>query len=349
MAAFRFSWPARKPEAPESDLTAFLELAYELVLGRSADEEGLQSYLQRLRAGRLSAAGVLREMRDSEEYRRTGSGFDAQQTEELQWYLGQRDQELEAELRRRDVLPAGVYDRVWSEVFDSGRELVVGQAEYAVQHRSRFLELFNGVGRLLAEHRQPRLLEFGVSEYSCFYPRLWPGLRFALADRPTAADYPGFTRERSLALTGAAEFHEVDLERPDTLFDGTLERGSFDVVVLAEVLEHLVVNPVELLTALMALLGPAGSLYLSTPNFLRADNLRQLEAGLNPQQVFPAGDGNWDAHFHHREYAAREMLDFIRATGGRCRSFHFSDCWDEADPGPVPESALGNLVFVISA
>ena len=187
-----------------------------------------------------------------------------------------------------------------------------------------------------------------MSEFSGFYLRLWPDLHFEVADRPSAPDYPGFTRQRSLAVSGAVAFHEINLEQPGSLCTGELEQGSFDVVVLAEVLEHLVVNPVELLEALIALLSPAGVLYLTTPNFLRVANLRMLGAGLNPQQVFPAADGNWDAHFHHREYAAREMLDFIRTVGGRCRSFHFSDCWEEAGPEPGPEQEFGNLVFVIS-
>ena len=348
MLRLRFPWQPGNTTPPESEPTAFLELAYELVLGRKADKEGLKSYLKRLRAGRLSAAGVLREMRASKEYQRARGGFHLAGTEQLQWYREQRDPLLEADLRRCDFLPAGDFDRVWTELFEQERELVIGQAEYAAVHRDRFREHFNGVGRLLSEHRQPRLLEFGVSEFSGFYLRLWPDLHFEVADRPSAPDYPGFTRQRSLAVSGAAAFHEVNLEQPGSLYAGDLERGSFDVVVLAEVLEHLVVNPVELLEALITLLSPAGVLYLTTPNFLRRENLRMLEAVLNPQQVFPAADGNWDAHFHHREYAAREMLDFIRTAGGRCRSFHFSDCWEEASPEPGPEHESGNLVFVIS-
>jgi hypothetical protein len=165
-----------------------------------------------------------------------------------------------------------------------------------------------------------------------------------LSDRPTAADYPGFNRERSLALSGAAAFHEIDLENPSSM----VLPGNYDVIVLAEVLEHLVVNPVELLQKLLQLLNPQGAIYLTTPNFFRQVNLEQLAQQANPQEVFPAGEGNWDAHFHHREYGAREMLGYIRDAGGCCRSFHFSACWDDAVVSQGPKNQLANMVFVIS-
>ena len=95
-------------------------------------------------------------------------------------------------------------------------------------------------------------------------------------------------------------------------------------------------------------LAANGCLYLTTPNFFRSDNLEQLLEQHNPQQVFPAGEGNWDAHFHHREYGARELLGFVRDAGGRCRSFHYSGCWDDEAIRAGSDNELGNLVFVIS-
>ncbi len=344
MAKIRFPWRGNTDSTETAEQLAFLQLAYQLVLRRPADEQGLHLYGRRMQEQGLTPLAVLEEMQRSEEYAQLHSGFDINTAAEMQWYLSQRDAVLERELRENGGNIDAAFARAWTEIFDSGRELIIGQADYAPLHRARFEELFNGVGRLLAGRDKPRLLEFGVSEYSGFYKRLWPELHLELSDRPTAADYPGFNRERSLALSGAAAFHEVDLEQPDSI---TLP-GNYDLIVLAEVLEHLVVNPVQLLQKLLQQLAANGCLYLTTPNFFRSENLEQLLEQLNPQQVFPAGKGNWDAHFHHREYGAREMLGFIRDAGGRCRSFHFSGCWDDEAIREGPDNELGNLVFVIS-
>jgi SAM-dependent methyltransferase len=346
MAKIRFPWQVSnqtQTKTTEAEIE-FLHLAYKLILGRAADEAGLDTYMQRLSTGELSHAGVLAEMGSSDEFQRQQQGLDLTGCDEFQWYLQQRDEVMELALRESASLNPGAFDQAWAEVYESGRELIIGQADYAPLHRVRFEELFSAVGYFLAQQQSPRLLEFGVSEFSGFYKRLWPNLQLELSDRPTSEDYPGFNRERSLQLSGASEFHELDLQQP-----GSIELSErYDVIVLAEVVEHLVVNPVELLRTLVALLRPSGVLYLTTPNFFRRINLERLAQWQNPQEVYPAGAGNWDAHYHHREYGAREMLGFIREAGARCSSFHFSACW-ESDTGlGIPESELGNMVFAIS-
>lgn len=89
-----------------------------------------------------------------------------------------------------------------------------------------------------------------------------------------------------------------------------MPRQGYDTIVFAEVLEHLAVNPVELLRALLALHNRDGLLYLTTPNLFRAEKREKWLALENPQQVFPAADGHWDRHHHHREYGAAELLRF---------------------------------------
>jgi hypothetical protein len=118
-------------------------------------------------------------------------------------------------------------------------------------------------------------------------------------------------------------------------------------VLFAEVLEHLVVHPVEVLTPLLSLLRPGGYLYLTTPNFFRRQNRRRMAAWDNPQEVYPRGDGNWDLHYHHREYGHREMFRFVEAAGGVTRAFYFSACWDDPDDLPDNPAEYGNMVFVI--
>jgi hypothetical protein len=326
----------------------FVELAYRAVLGRAPDPGGAAAYAGRLARGEIDAAGVLAELLASDEYR-AGESFDpAAHSPELAGYRAGRDAALEAALEDCSALTLKRYEAAWEAHFAAGRELVIGQGDYAPQHRRRFFELFNAVALLLADRPAGRLLEFGVSEYSGLYRVLLPELALELADRPVPEDYPGFTAQRSLAVSGAAAFHAVDLNDPAQLAAAGELAGRFDVVVFAEVLEHLLADPVAVLRYLLSLLAAEGSLYLTTPNFLRRDNLELIAARDNPQPTYPPGDDNWDLHHHHREYTARELLRFIEAAGGHCRAFYYSDCWD--DPGRPARCAAerASLVFVVS-
>jgi 2-polyprenyl-3-methyl-5-hydroxy-6-metoxy-1,4-benzoquinol methylase len=122
--------------------------------------------------------------------------------------------------------------------------------------------------------------------------------------------------------------------------------GVFDLVLLTEVLEHLPIHPADVLARVLPLLAPAGALYLTTPNFFAQAHVEALARGENPGAVYPAGDGNWDAHHHYREYEPVELAGFVAAAGGRVDAFHFSGCWDP--PGvSLPAHRRGNLVFVI--
>jgi hypothetical protein len=343
-----FRRKSRHPIA-ELDHAELVDLAYRGILGREADPEGRRSYLDRLNSGAISPADLLRELLESEERGRLVTYQpDAASHESLPC----REPELVARLQQCTALSQQDYDDIWQQTFASDRDLVIGQQEYAPQHRARFWELFNAVALLLEEcaDENPRLLEFGVSEYTGFYQSLWPQLALDVADRPVEDSYPGFNRATSLRVSGAKAFHAVDLNRRGVFYEDRYRdlQGAFHVVVFTEVLEHLVANPTETIAQLLSLLCPTGSLYLTTPNFFRKENMALIAQRENPQEVYPAGDDNWDAHHHYRELCAQEMIRFIESAGGVCRAFYYSDCWDEDDPEERAIHERSNMVFVIS-
>jgi SAM-dependent methyltransferase len=253
-------------------------------------------------------------------------------------------------LRRADRLDRGVYERAYAAILHGGRPLIIGQDAYLPQHKERFWELFNACATVLDGRAAPRILEFGSSEFSALYRPLCSPVCgpfcLHLSDRPTPPDYIGFTEDVGLRLLGGDAWFTIDLERPATvgavIASGT-DYQPYDLIILAEVLEHLVVNPVDLLRALLALLRADGLLYLTTPNVFRAENRDRWLRLENPQQVFPPADENWDRHHHHREYGAVELLRFIAAAGGHVVAFYYSACWDEGRSG----DERGNLVFLI--
>jgi len=325
----------------------FIELCYRHVLKREADEGGLESYLQRFSSGEIDHAGLMEELIRSEEYRQIDEPYNFRTDPVLHDSITRFDDSLIQRLQRCSALTEEQYNTLWTQIFNAKRELIIGQQEYGRQHKQRFWELCNAVVELTENKHAPRALEFGISEFSGLYKTLCPELVLDCADRPTADDYIGFNANTSLRVSGGNQFVSADLNKPRTLLSDDYQalHGQYNLVLFTEVLEHLTANPVDILEQLLALLQTDGYLYLTTPNFFRKENVEKFSIRANPQEAYPAGEDNWDAHHHHREYGLKELLSFIDEAGGTTSAFYFSDCWDEGEP--ALESERGNMVFVV--
>lgn len=246
----------------------------------------------------------------------------------------------------REHLPRARYDGLWDSLFASSEG---ARREYLVAHRERYYELFNALAHYLPQGpARPRVLEVGVSEYVLFYRALFPAARLVTIDRPP--EHHGADGGWITGAAGAEAHYPLDLHAalPHPGW-GNPPLGRFDMIVFTEVLEHLVVNPVELIAALVGLLAPGGRLYLTTPNFLRRENLEKVRRGDNPQAVYPARGQNWDAHHHFREYCLRELLDFAVQAGGEVETHLFSACWDDPAMRGEDPALRSNIVLVIRA
>lgn len=325
------------------EAVALVTAAYRFVLRREPDPQGLADYVAALEQGR-SATWVLEQLGGSEEFRNATDLRIASRLAET-GLTGLAASPLSVELQRCEALPRARYDALWRQIFESGRPLVIGQAEYGRTHRERFFELMNAFVILTRGISSPRVLEIGPSELTAMYAQLVPDVEFVIADRPVPDDYVGFTEARCREKFGCARYGYVDLADLRDMDARLPALGDFDLVIMAEVLEHLPVHPVDVLSRLLARLRPEGRLYLTTPNVLSHAHLEALARGENPAAVFPRGEDNWDAHHHYREYEAVELARWLEAAGGRLLAFCFSGCWDP--PGAsIPPHRRGNLVFL---
>jgi SAM-dependent methyltransferase len=232
------------------------------------------------------------------------------------------------------------------EALDRSGRLRQDQKDYALFHRLRFAEALHAVTTLLRD--APgwpgcRVLEIGSSITPMLYTAAFPELRLTslcLFHHPQ--------------LKGAVERQvQLDLEKLDLRGAATLAvpgppLEGLDLVMLCEVLEHLVINPVNLFRALAGTLRPGGRLYVTTPNFLRHAARGRLLEGRNPQPVLGPGYGPEDrAHHHIREYTMAEVLDSLAEAGLEVEVAHFSACWDTAEEAArLPPDAWQNLVAV---
>jgi hypothetical protein len=322
-------------------------LVYPLILKRNADPQGLVDYSQKLQQGSLTPVGLIQELIASDEYQRAQDGYDYLGDGSVKDYFTAEVLALSAQLEECKYTDSNDYEEAWQSVFNSGRELIVGQQEYGRQHKQRFWELVNAMGLLLQDIPQPQVLEFGVSEFSGLYGRLFAGMQFHTSDRPTSNDYIGFNEAVCKRIVGG-EHLPLDLSDTQALSDFSQQQsGRFDLILLTEVLEHLCIHPVDILRPLIQALSSQGLLYLTTPNFFALEKRQLMQRWQNPQEVYPVADGNWDAHHHHREYCLTELLPFIEQAGGCLRGFYYSGCWDQQPCNNPADRA--NMVFLISA
>lgn len=110
---------------------------------------------------------------------------------------------------------------------------------------------------------------------------------------------------------------------------------QFDVVVFAEVIEHLHTAPETVLSRLREIIRPGGHLILQTPN--AADLLKRLKllTGRNPYERIRQDTGN-PGHF--REYTRAELITLASEAGYTVVSHSYGEyfgCYDRGWRGVV--------------
>lgn len=98
-----------------------------------------------------------------------------------------------------------------------------------------------------------------------------------------------------------------------------LQKGLYDYVIFAEVLEHLKTSPELVLREMASCLRINGLLILSTPNIGRFDNIWRLTRGLNIVEKYPPslrpGEDATDYIEHVREYTILEVVTLLEDAG----------------------------------
>jgi hypothetical protein len=221
------------------------------------------------------------------------------------------------------------------------------EVAYLADHRVRFDELY---ALLLARHaRRPirSLLDVGWSWFTAgFYTQLLPLERLVTVEMPLA--WRGRPAEMAMAAGSTRHVH-VDLEHESVsvAHGGTVDE-LVDVAVCCEVIEHLVVDPADVIADLLATLQPGGTLVLSTPNLLQASAFEALARGESPAAVPPRrGDGNLTRHHHVRESTMTEVIAAVEQAGGTVALAGWSACWDPIEiQARIPVEQWSNLVVV---
>jgi SAM-dependent methyltransferase len=108
-----------------------------------------------------------------------------------------------------------------------------------------------------------------------------------------------------------------DIERDRLPFDD----GTFDIVSICEVFEHLRINPVFTMREVFRVIRPGGILHLSTPNMFSLGGIRALlvkrrSSFWSDNELFDELNGvNTGYAGHVREYTYQEVHDFVMRLG----------------------------------
>lgn len=87
---------------------------------------------------------------------------------------------------------------------------------------------------------------------------------------------------------------------------------GYDIIVFAEVIEHLYTSPERVLRFLKSLLKERGIMIIQTPNAVALHKRIKMLFGKNPYHLIPI---KRDGANHYREYTDDELANYCRAAG----------------------------------
>ena len=189
--------------------------------------------------------------------------------------------------------------------------------DYLAYHRKRFEYTLAACCRLKPD-RYTKVLDVGRSFMS------W---RLASHyDSVTTLGFPigthGFGKNETEEYPGSGPVNHIVFNLNDSERDPIPTNKRFDLIIFAEIIEHLVTAPELVLRALASLLEPEGILLVQTPNAAAIQHRLKLAIGINP---FMRLRFNPDNPGHIREYTKCEIEECSKLAGLRVVEHHYAD------------------------
>jgi len=197
-------------------------------------------------------------------------------------------------------------------------------------------------GRIAAEHSQDTLLAYHAPRYAFLLHLLDRHLtatparvldigRSALTDLmaerlQVPVDSLGFAPD---GPTASGRHYHFDLNRAQHEPDWRRDLPPYDLLVMAEVIEHLYTAPSLVLRFLGTIVRPGGLLVLQTPNAAALGKRIRLLWGQNPYQRIRE-DHSRPGHF--REYTGPELAHYLAGAGFVVEACHYRSYFDLRHP-----------------
>ena len=178
---------------------------------------------------------------------------------------------------------------------------------------------------LLDEKPKGKLLELGTSKViPLLLQELQPELEVHVTDFDLSQKQTG---EMSVSLGSFSRIvpvYRVDLEQQAL----PIESESFDYVLCCEVIEHMELDPMFMMSEINRILKPQGTLILTTPNITSSRALWKILRGMEPHfymqyRKVPS------YHRHNYEYSVMGLRSVIKASGFSSSKIWSEDCFED--------------------
>jgi SAM-dependent methyltransferase len=175
---------------------------------------------------------------------------------------------------------------------------------YVAYHSQRYAVLLNILTKYITSERYA-VLDIGRSTLTALI-----GSEFGIN-----IDTLGFADDE---LTEMGQHYQFDLNHSQWQEKWRTDLPQYDIIVMAEVIEHLYTSPTLVLSFLKTLLKPEGVLIIQTPNALAFWKRIKPLLGIHPYELIREDCSNPG---HYREYTKQELYSYAEAT-----EFSVFDC-----------------------
>jgi len=125
--------------------------------------------------------------------------------------------------------------------------------------------------------------------------------------------------------TTSGRHYHYDLNNCQTLQSWRRDIGHYDVIIFAEVIEHLYTSPNLVLSFINSITSEGGRVFLQTPNAVALHKRLTMLIGKNPYETIREDNFN-PGHF--REYTKKELLKYSNNTGFQVKKSMYGNYFD---------------------
>lgn len=196
---------------------------------------------------------------------------------------------------------------------------------YVSVHKERFSEMLAAIG---TEGNGARMLELGSNTFFSLLLRRFTGYDVHHSDMWEGKETERRFLAHNQATSEIVEFTILNFNAEKDRYP--FEDRSFDVVLAAEIIEHLPNDPMFMLSESNRILKEGGRLVLTTPNITSHRSLAALLNGYSPflYNKFTKSGGR-----HCIEYAPREIRLMMERAGFHVESLETKNVWMELEDG----------------
>jgi len=199
------------------------------------------------------------------------------------------------------------YQGIRQDLVEVLERLLVRADSYHNIHRARFARTLEVL--LDVVPKNGRLLELGTSGlFPAVLQEMRPDVEVVVTHFDELA--PKWSEYTSHFSGVPIDCYSLDLEKEELPCDN----GSFDMVVCCEVLEHMEVDPMFMLSEVNRATKPGGKLLLTTPNIASSRGVTRMINGYEPYFYMQY---NKDAsyHRHNFEYSVHGVYAVLKCAG----------------------------------